>query len=89
MMYITVMSLTATEFRKNLFATLERVAAGDSIDVLYKGATIRLSAHGTTSKLGRAKRQHALRADPESIIGSDAALLTDLERDWKREWSDL
>jgi len=88
-MYIRGMSLTATEFRKHLFATLERVAAGESVEVVYKGATIRLSAYGTTSKLARAKRQHALRTDPDSITGSDAALLRDMEREWKRDWSEL
>ena len=35
------------------------------------------------SKLARAKRQHALLVDPDSIVASDAELMTELEAGWR------
>ena len=88
-MYIYSMAYTATEFRKNLFSLLERAANGESIEVNYKAAVIRLSAANTTSKLARAKRQHALLVDPDSIVHSDLKLLIEMERAAERDWSKL
>ncbi len=83
------MAYTATEFRNNLFSLLERAANGEAVEVSYKGAVIRLSAQNTTSKLARAKRQHALLVDPDSIVHSDTKLLTDMEREAERDWAKL
>lgn len=88
-MYNRTMAYTATEFRKNLFSLLERVAHGETVEVTYKAAVIRLSAENTTSKLARAKRQHALLVDPDSIVHSDRKLLTEIENDVERDWAEL
>jgi antitoxin (DNA-binding transcriptional repressor) of toxin-antitoxin stability system len=80
---------TATEFRKNLFTLLERVAHGETVEVSYKKAVIRLSAQGVSSKLSRAKRQHALLVDPQSIVHSDDELVNEMESEAGRDWVDL
>ncbi len=74
------MGITATQFRKDLFTVLEGVSHGDAAEVSYKGATIRIVAAQAGLKLARAKRQHALLVDPESIVESDSALVDEMER---------
>ena len=83
------MAYTATELRKNLFSVLERVAQGETVEVSYKSAVIRISAQNTSSKLARAKRQHALLVDPDSIVHSDEQLLRDVEREAGQDWAEL
>ena len=83
------MSVKATEFRKNLFSVLERVSHGETIEVSYKSAIIRLSPQNTGSKLARAKRQHALLVDPDSIVHSDEQLLKEMDQEAERDWSEL
>ena len=62
------MRVTATEFGKSLFPVLERALRGEAI---------------SASKVARAKRQHALLCDPDSIVHSDRALLAELESEWR------
>ena len=80
------MKVTATEFRKDLFKLLERVLAGEELEVVYKRATVRVGANGRHSKLGRAKRQHALISEPEAIVQTDKKLMASLEAEWRKEW---
>lgn len=83
------MRLTATEFRRTLFPVLERALKGEDIEVTYRGVTLKIVAPRAGSKLARAKRQHALQCDPRSIIGSDAALLRQMESEWNKDWDEL
>ena len=79
------MSLTATDFRKNLFQVLDRALQGEAVEVNYKGAKLRLTPPPDQTKLARAVRRHALLVDPLSIIESDAGLMANLEKGWKRD----
>lgn len=48
------MKVTITEFRKNLFKLVERVIAGESVEFVHQGTTIRLVVpEGSSSKLDR------------------------------------
>lgn len=84
--YIECISMTATKLRKELFTVLENVSKGQPVEIDYKGSTIKLVAAQSSSKLARAKRQHALLVDPESIIGSDPELNREIEANLLREW---
>ena len=88
-MYIKVMTISATDFRKSLFALLERVLRGESVEISYKGATVRLVRTQGSSKLSRAKRQHALLCHPDSIVGSDESLLREMDAEWRKDWQEL
>ena len=77
------MRVTATEFGKSLFPVLERALRGETIEVVYKGAIVKLVPSPSASKLARAKRQHALLCDPGSIVHSDRALLAERESEWR------
>lgn len=83
------MKVTATDFRKDLFKLLERVLQGEEVEVAYKGATVHVAANGGHSKLARAKRQHALLSDPESIVHTDRKLMRSLESEWSKEWGKM
>lgn len=84
-MYNNLMDLNATEFRKNLFQVLDRALQGEAVEITYKGAKLRLTPPPDQSKLARAVRRHALLVDPPSIVESDARLMADLEKGWKRD----
>lgn len=83
------MKTNATDFRKNLFAILERALAGESVEVDYKGRSLRVSCVGGASKLSRAKRQDLFLCDPDSIVSSDKELLAEFEKEWENEWKSL
>jgi hypothetical protein len=83
------MKMSATEFRKNLFSVLERVLEGEAAEVIYKGSSIKLTHPRSSSKLARAKRQHALIADPGAIVESDRDLLAKMETQWRKDWRKL
>jgi hypothetical protein len=46
---------------------------------------LKLTSAADGSKLARAVRRHALLVDPESIVESDAAMMTDLESAWRED----
>jgi antitoxin (DNA-binding transcriptional repressor) of toxin-antitoxin stability system len=85
-MYTVHMTVTATEFRKNLFALLEQVVRGETIEVRYKGSSVRIAPASSGSKLARAKRQPALLCDPDAIVHSDPKLLARMESAWSKDW---
>jgi len=83
------MTVTATEFRKNLFALLEHVVQGETIEVSYKGSSVRITPASSGSKLARAKRQKTLLCDPDAIVHSDRKLLAKMESAWSKDWGKL
>jgi len=83
------MAMNATDFRKNLFAVLERVLEGETVDIVYKGAAVRVTSAGAGSKLARAKRRNTLRCDPDAIVKSDPHLGAKLEAEWRKDWKKL
>jgi antitoxin (DNA-binding transcriptional repressor) of toxin-antitoxin stability system len=78
------MKVTATDLRKNLFHNLDLVIRGEPVMITYKGVQLRLVAEGG-SKLARAVRRNALRVDPDSIVSSDADLMSTLNSKWAGE----
>jgi antitoxin (DNA-binding transcriptional repressor) of toxin-antitoxin stability system len=83
------MQYSATEFRKNLFAALDRALHGDAIEISYKGSSFRIVPAGSQSKLARAKRQDILLCDPDSIVARDPKLASKMEGAWRRDWQKL
>jgi hypothetical protein len=81
--------MNATDFRKNLFAVLESALAGENVEVVYKGSSLRICGAGGASKLARAKRQDLFLCDPNSIVSSDKKLLAEFEKEWDKEWKAL
>lgn len=71
------MKITATSFRKNLYALLDRVIeTGNPIDIERKGKIIRILAIEPKSKLSNLKKRNVINGNPEDIISID----------WSNEW---
>ncbi|HPI15712.1 MAG TPA: type II toxin-antitoxin system Phd/YefM family antitoxin [Spirochaetota bacterium] len=71
------MKITATSFRKNLYALLDRVIeTGNPIDIERKGKIIRILAIEPKSKLSNLKKRDVINGNPEDIISID----------WSNEW---
>jgi antitoxin (DNA-binding transcriptional repressor) of toxin-antitoxin stability system len=82
-------SVTATQLRKDLFQTLDKAVQGESVEVIYKGVTITLTAKGSGSKLARAVRRPTMLVSPDAMVESNADLMADLESKWAEEARDL
>ncbi|MEZ5400614.1 MAG: hypothetical protein R2729_13160 [Bryobacteraceae bacterium] len=78
------MSLTATELRKNLFQILEKVSGGDEVEVLYKGAKLRISPALRTSRLSRLIERDIGEVGPDESGWDDAA-----KREWEAEVDEM
>ncbi len=87
--YAWAMAVTATQMRKDLFQTLDKVVQGETVEVLYKGATITVTCQPSGSKLARAVPRPVLLVDPDTIVESDKELLDELEAKWREEAKDL
>lgn len=73
------MSVTATEFRKNLFQLLEEVnETGTPLKISLKDRTFILQPEERASKLSKLK--------PQDLLNGDAGDLLNL--DWSEEWSE-
>ena len=84
MVYGSYMAVTATQLRKDLFQTLDGVAAGADVDVSYKGVILRISPLANASKFSRAVKRDILMVDPQSIVESDTELQAELEAGWRK-----
>jgi antitoxin (DNA-binding transcriptional repressor) of toxin-antitoxin stability system len=83
------MKVTITEFRRNLFKLVEKVIAGESVEFVHQGTTIRLVVpEGRSSKLDRltpreitnpAMTEKQSRAAERKM---QAEMLAEMEKDW-------
>ena len=89
MMYTVHVGMSATDFRKDLFQVLAKVIAGETVEIDYKGSTVRLAPVKSGSKLARAKRQNTLLCDPQDIVHSDPGRMKDFEKEWRKDWKKI
>jgi prevent-host-death family protein len=87
--YTEGMSLTATQFRKDLFSVLDRVSKGETVEITYKGSTLKVVPSPPKPKLARLKKRNYLLCDPDSIISTDHQLMAEMEAEWEKDWRDL
>ncbi len=55
--YDMYMALSATKFRREMFAALESVRAGKTLEIAYKGTLIHLTPVKSSSKLAGLRKQ--------------------------------
>jgi hypothetical protein len=77
--------MLATQFRKNLYQSLEKACRGEVITVDYKGVELRLEAVGSRRKLDNVVVRDTIVGDPALLIGSDPELMEYLEKKWAAE----
>lgn len=90
MLYAKGMKVTITEFRRNLFRLVDRVIAGESVEFIHQGTTIRLviPEGGRPSKLDRLTPRQI--ANPRMTAKEHQAakrklqseMWTQIEKDW-------
>ena len=83
------MSLTATKFRKDLFNVLEQALKGEPVEIMYKGAKLKLVPTQSGSKIARMKPQEYFLCDPDSLVSTDPELMAEMEAEWEKDWRDL
>ena len=76
------MSVTATEFRKNLFRLLDEAALGNEIEITHKGTLLRVSPAIRGSRLSRLIVRDGVDLDP-TASGWDAAARAEWDAEQK------
>jgi antitoxin (DNA-binding transcriptional repressor) of toxin-antitoxin stability system len=87
---IVLMKVTITKFRQNLFKLVERVIAGETVEFVHQGTTVRLviPEGSVPSKLDRlTPRQTAnskMTEKQQKAAGKklQAEMWTEIEKDW-------
>ncbi len=74
------MRITASKLRENIYQILdEAISTGTPVEVIRKGAVLRIVPEKRVSKLSRLKKRKGFHGDPDDVIGMD----------WSKEWSEL
>ena len=74
------MRITASKLRENVYRILdEAISTGVPVEVVRKGAILRIVPADRPSKLSRLKKRAGFKGDPDDIAGMD----------WSSEWTEL
>ena len=75
------MRITASKLRENVYRILdEAIATGNPVEVVRKGAVLKIVPEKRASKLDRLKkRKNVFVGDTDDIIGMD----------WSKDWTEL
>lgn len=82
MMGVTV---TATDFRKNLCQLIERALTGELIEIVHKNRTIRLAPTEPKSKLSRLVQRDTLNCTPQEFNQAVRAQDDEMRREWEQK----
>lgn len=82
------MKVTITEFRNNLFKLVEKVIAGESVEFVHQGTTIRLVVpEGQSSRLDRLTPRTV--TNPEIPDDAEAKLRAEMLNEMEKDWDEL
>jgi len=81
------MTLSVTEFRKNLFQALDRAFQGEPVEVLYHGRKLRLVPEEVPSKLARLVKRDTLTIPANQLEEAITNVNQEAMVEWEREWS--
>jgi antitoxin (DNA-binding transcriptional repressor) of toxin-antitoxin stability system len=79
-------TVTVTDFRKNLFQLVERALNGELIEIVHKNRTIRLAPTEPKSKLSRLVQRDTLNCSPDEFEQAVRDQDDELRREWERKW---
>ena len=80
------MTVTATDFRKNLFQLVERALNGELIEIVHKNRTIRMVPNEPKSKLSRLVPRDTLNCTPDEFDQAVRAQDDELSTQWEGKW---
>ena len=92
MLYTGNMKVTITEFRKNLFKMVEKVIAGETVEFVHQGATIRLVLPEVrSSKLDRLTPRQIVNSNMTEDEHRAAAreLQAEMQAEMEKDWSEI
>lgn len=78
------MGVTATELRKNLFATLESALSGENVEFTYKGTKFSLVPHKPVSRLALMEPFSFIAGTQQEVEAAAANLWQ--EKEWLEKW---
>ena len=86
------MKVTITEFRNNLFKLVEKVIAGESVEFVHRGTTIRLVVpEGRPSKLERLTPRQI--SNPEMSdkqhLAAERKMQTEMLAEMQKDWAEI
>jgi antitoxin (DNA-binding transcriptional repressor) of toxin-antitoxin stability system len=79
-------TVSVSDFRKNLFALLERAANGELVEFTHRDRSFRLVQQQTSSKLSRLTRNDFLVGSIEDVETAQAELSKRTRSAWERKW---
>lgn len=80
------MPVNITEFRRNLFHFADQALNGEQIEFIHKGVVFKVVPEKPASKLSRLT--HETVATPGAKLDM-AELLTEMEAEWEKDWSEI
>ena len=86
MWYIDPMTISATDFRKNLFQLIDNVSNGELVEVSHKGRTLRLVPVDRPSKLARLPKRDILVGTPEDVDHALDSVWEENVANWETKW---
>jgi antitoxin (DNA-binding transcriptional repressor) of toxin-antitoxin stability system len=80
------MTVSPTDFRKNLFQLIERALNGELIEIVHKNRTIRLTAIEPKSKMSRLTRRDTLNCNVREFDRAARSQDEEMRREWEQKW---
>jgi antitoxin (DNA-binding transcriptional repressor) of toxin-antitoxin stability system len=81
------MQVSISQFRRDMFALVNRAIHGEQVSVMHKGQRIRLVPESPGSRLDRITPLQIINPEPDGIENTN--LLEEMEQAWERDWADL
>ncbi len=90
-LYNVPVTVSISQFRKNLFQLADQALNGDIVEVKYKGQTIRLVPEAKVSKLDRLTPARIFNPDfsEEDHERASRELFAAMQAEWEKDWSEL
>jgi multidrug efflux pump subunit AcrA (membrane-fusion protein) len=83
------MEVPITQFRREIFALVNRALEGDTISVSYKGKRLRIVPEvDATTRFDRLTPLQVINPNHPDIM-DDAAMKAEMQAEWERDWEDL
>jgi hypothetical protein len=84
-------TVTISNFRKNLLRFMDQALDGDAVEVKYKGQTIRLVREAKGSKLDKLTPARIFNPDfsADDHLRASRELFAAMQAEWEKDWSEL
>lgn len=85
-MYTKPVAINITEFRRNLFQLADRALQGEPVEFIHKGVILKIVPSVLPPKLARLTRETIVA--PAASLDT-AELFQEMEKEWKKDWSEI